>query len=185
MKSKTTAELVASRFMVSPNKNPVGSYSPPNQANTPYAEKCIADHSSTSTTPTRHFDRSKPTPFPFTFAPANVSACAVRNLSSSFVCLTELDETSLVSFFFRVVLTFNIQLPTGNSRFPYGIIFLSPHPTRHSALTTSQNNGHLFLAAFLSATRLKRRRLQFRYVACASFRACFLDGTWKKCSGGA
>jgi len=35
-------------------------------------------------TPTRHFERSKPTFF-FQFAPAKWSACAERNLSSSFV----------------------------------------------------------------------------------------------------
>jgi toxin ParE1/3/4 len=32
--------------------------------------------------PNRHFERSRPTLFLFTFAPANVSACAERNLSS-------------------------------------------------------------------------------------------------------
>ena len=32
--------------------------------------------------PTGHFERSRPTPFPFTFAPVNESACAERNLSS-------------------------------------------------------------------------------------------------------
>jgi hypothetical protein len=31
---------------------------------------------------TRHFERSKPTSFPLTFAPANMSACDERNLSS-------------------------------------------------------------------------------------------------------
>ena len=34
------------------------------------------------TPPPRHFERSKPTPFPFTFALANVSACEERNLSA-------------------------------------------------------------------------------------------------------
>src|SRR5208282_4147611 len=51
--------------------------------------------------PHRHFERSRPTLFPFTFAPANVSACGERNLSS------------LLS-----LLTFNLQLSTVNSLFP-------------------------------------------------------------------
>jgi len=41
VKNKIAAELLASNFMVPPNKSLLRSHSPPNQANTPYAERLI------------------------------------------------------------------------------------------------------------------------------------------------
>jgi len=66
------------------NKNADGR--PPPTKDTATAEICehiVADSPDAACNSLHsHFERSKPTPFSFTFAPANVSACEERNLSA-------------------------------------------------------------------------------------------------------